>query len=85
MSRSDATTEAKQWLGTQAALHDPDQIAGGYAFPIAGMGDAAVNSSIGAQWPSRIAPIDKHVRSWAKNMSQSQRETTFLNVELPWN
>ena len=30
LSRSEAKLKAQEWLDTQAALHNPDQIAGGY-------------------------------------------------------
>lgn len=35
-----------------AALHNPDQIAGGYADVVTQMGDKRINSSIGSQWGS---------------------------------
>jgi hypothetical protein len=79
----EARAQAQQWLETQAALHDPDQVAGGYADTITGLGDARVNSSIGAQWPKRIKGIDAHIRKHAAGMTQQERENTFLDVELP--
>jgi len=44
-----------------AALHEPDMFAGGYfdCKPTC-MGDASVNSSIGAQWKKIIADMDKY-------------------------
>jgi hypothetical protein len=49
------------YMRTQAALHSPDQIAGGGpSLPdagLTGLGSTRVNSSIGAQWPTRIASI----------------------------
>lgn len=49
MPRSEAKIKAKEWLDTQAALHNPDQIAGGRANQFGGMGDKRINSSIGSQ------------------------------------
>ena len=83
LSPDEAETQAQQWLDTQAALHDPDQVAGGHADTITGLGSARVNSSIGAQWPKRIKGIDAHIRKHAAGMTQRERETTFLDVELP--
>jgi hypothetical protein len=40
--------QASEWLETKAALHNPDQIAGGKADIIGGLGDKRVNSSIGS-------------------------------------
>ena len=70
-------------METQAALHDPDQVAGGHAGTITGLGNARVNYSIGAQWPKRIKAIDQQIRSLAANMSLQQQQTTFLNIVLP--
>ncbi|MFL0253357.1 polymorphic toxin type 15 domain-containing protein, partial [Clostridium neuense] len=47
-SLSEAKQKAKEWLDTQAALHNPDQIAGGNPLNIGGMGDKGINSSIGS-------------------------------------
>ena len=55
MSRSEAKSEADRWIKTQAALHDPDQIAGGFPKNVTGVGDFGINSSIGAQWKDKIA------------------------------
>lgn len=54
LSRADATKQASEWLETKAALHNPDQIAGGRANIIGGLGDKRVNSSIGSQWKYNI-------------------------------
>ena len=83
LTRKKALEQAGQWMETQAALHDPDQVAGGRADTITGLGDARVNSSIGAQWPKRIKAIDRHIRQHAAGMTQQERETTFLDVALP--
>lgn len=78
-----ANAQAQQWLDTQAALHDPDQVAGGHADQVTGMGDARVNSSIGAQWPKRITGIDHQIRQHAASMTPAEQAATYLNIELP--
>jgi hypothetical protein len=83
LTESEAMTLAQQWLATQAALHDPDQIAGGNAQIITGLGDARINSSLGAQWPKRIKGIDTKIRKYAANMSQQEQENTLLAIVLP--
>nr|WP_324250972.1 polymorphic toxin type 15 domain-containing protein [Bacillus sp. AF12] len=40
LSRADATKQASDWMDTQAALHNPDQIAGGRVDSIGGLGDS---------------------------------------------
>ncbi|XQY92515.1 polymorphic toxin type 15 domain-containing protein [Metabacillus sp. HB246100] len=82
LSRADATKQASEWLETKAALHNPDQIAGGRADTIGGMGDKRVNSSIGSQWKYRIDIVDEQIREIAKNMSPEQLKNTYLNVKL---
>ncbi|CAH0156000.1 polymorphic toxin type 15 domain-containing protein [Peribacillus simplex] len=82
LTLSQAKKEAKGWLDTQAALHNPDQIAGGKAEVIGGMGDKKINSSIGSQWRYRIDIVDEQINGLAKNMTQEQRKNTYLNVKL---
>jgi uncharacterized protein YukE len=82
LSREEAKKQAEEWLETQAALHNPDQIAGGNPSHIGGMGDKKINSSIGSQWKSRIKDLDKQIRDIAKTMTQEERESTFLNIKL---
>lgn len=77
-----AEKEAREWLDTQAALHNPDQIAGGKADIIGGMGDKGINSSIGSQWKYRIDIVDEKIREMAKNMTPEQLKNTYLNVKL---
>ena len=84
MSRSEAKTKAQEWLDTQAALHNPDQIAGGYADQIGGMGDKKINSSIGSQWKYRIDAVDEQIQALAEKMTPEQLQTTYLNVRLTY-
>jgi filamentous hemagglutinin len=78
MAREQAK-EARQGL---AALHEPDNVAGGYtsAAPTR-MGDASVNSSIGPAWPSRIGELD----AWAAQAKQAGYGDQFMNVRLSVN
>ena len=82
MPRSEAKIKAKEWLDTQAALHNPDQIAGGRANQIGGMGDKRINSSIGSQWKYRIDAVDEQIQALAEKMTPEQLQTTYLNVRL---
>ena len=84
MSRSEAKTKAQEWLDTQAALHNPDQIAGGYAEQIGGMGDKRINSSIGSQWKYRIDAVDEQIQALAEKMTPEQLQNTYLNVRLTY-
>lgn len=87
MSREEAEKEANEWMETQAALHDPDQIAGGDASNVTGMGDKEINSSIGSQWQYRIDSVDEAVRKLMEenNLTEDDLKNTYLNVELEVN
>lgn len=82
MPRSEAKIRAKEWLDTQAALHNPVQIAGGCANQIGRMGDKRINSSIGSQWKYRIDAVDEQIQALAEKMTPEQLQTTYLNVRL---
>lgn len=84
MTREASETEAEEWLSGQAALHDPDQIAGGHADRITGVGDTNVNSSIGAQWKVKIEAVDNAVNNYIKenNLSKEDLANTKLNLKI---
>lgn len=82
MSYSEAKKEAEGWIKTQAALHNPDQIAGGDPTKVSRMGDANVNSSIGSQWRTRVGQLSEELEDYAKDKSREQLENTKMNVKL---
>lgn len=84
MSRKEAKEVAKEWMEEQAALHDPDQIAGGDPTKISGMGDRRVNSSLGSQWKTRIDAMDEQIRKLAAGLSPEELKTTYLNINLSY-
>ncbi len=82
MSYSEAKKEADTWIKTQAALHNPDQIAGGAPGHVSRMGDRAVNSSIGSQWKSRVGVLDQRIASYEQGKTREELANTKLNVRL---
>ena len=82
LSLKEAEEQAQKWLDTQAALHNPDQVAGGFASNVGGVGDKGVNSSIGSQWRYRIDDIDAQIQKMAESMSEAEKNSTYLNVNL---
>ena len=66
----------------QAAVHNPDQVAGGYASNVGGVGDKGVNSSIGSQWRYRIDDVDAQIKKMAESMFEAEKNSTYLNVKL---
>ena len=79
---AEADRQAKDWIKTKAALHDPDQIAGGDPTKITGFGDSRINSSLGSQWKTRIGNVDEKVEALAKDLTEEQQMTTYLNIRL---
>ena len=84
LSAEDAKSRANEWINSQAALHNPDQVAGGNASNIGGVGDRGVNSSIGAQWRYRIDAVDEQIQRMVEGMTEAQRKSTYLNVNLTY-
>lgn len=82
MSYSEAKREATEWKKTQAALHNPDQIAGGDPTKVVGTGDSKVNSSIGSQWKSRVKQIENATNEFAKGYSDKELSQIKMNVKL---
>ncbi|MBP7548625.1 MAG: hypothetical protein KA754_11810, partial [Corallincola sp.] len=57
-AKQQAAAMATEVMSTLAALHNPDLYVGGKDV-VTEMGDRRVNSSIGAQWRSRVAELDE--------------------------
>ena len=66
LSLKEVEEQAQKWLDTQATLHNPDQVAGGHASNVCGVGGKGVNSSIGSQWHYRIDDVDAQIKKWQK-------------------
>ena len=84
LGRSEAKSEADRWIKTQAALHDPDQIAGGFPKNVTGVGDFGINSSIGAQWKDKIATVDNVVDEIVRTTPYEDLNKIYLNVKLQY-
>ncbi|MBE6049512.1 MAG: hypothetical protein E7214_02340 [Clostridium sp.] len=84
LADQEAEKQAKKWLDSQVALHNPDQIAGGNPLNIGGMGDSKINSSIGIQWRYRIDAIDEQIKALADKMTETERKLKYLNVKLKY-
>ncbi|MFC7393465.1 polymorphic toxin type 15 domain-containing protein [Scopulibacillus cellulosilyticus] len=82
LSLKEAKKKASEWIKTQAALHNPDQIAGGNPLDIGGLGDKAINSSIGSQWKHKIGEVDQMISNLRKGMTEEQQKNIYLNVKL---
>jgi hypothetical protein len=65
-----------------AALHEPDQIAGGE--PVCEeLGDRRINSSIGSQWKSRIAKVHEAAEKVPTKMRGKWKMNVEFKVERP--
>ena len=69
-----------------AALHDPDQIAGGYAENVTNVGLYGVNSSIGSRWKTNgnAAIMEENLWNYIYDNKISPEECAFLftNIKL---
>jgi len=83
MSLPKAQADAEAWWSTQAALHPLDQVAGGGAQPT-DMGDANINSSIGASWNSgaRVGKLETEI---AKIADPDNRKEWNVDVTITMN
>ncbi|HEM3615409.1 TPA: hypothetical protein U1C23_002305, partial [Streptococcus suis] len=81
-SLEEAERQAKNWLSTQNALHDPDQIAGGFAKNVTGVGDANINKAIGSKWKTRIGAVDEVVDEIVRTTPYEDLSKIYLNVTL---
>ena len=78
-----AEQQAKDWLKTQAVLHNPDQVAGGFADLLSGLGDKNINSSIGSQWRwNRADSLFEQIYKQAQNIPKENWGEVYLNVIL---
>ena len=84
LSYSEAKKQAEKWIKSQAALHNPDQIAGGNPLNIGGMGDKKINSSIGSQWKYRIDAVDEQIKVLAYKMNEEEKKSKYLNIKLKY-
>lgn len=69
--------KAKETMASLAALHNPDLSAGGKD-AISDFGDRRVNSSIGAQWRTKIVNLKKAAESAPK----LSNEPIYMNIKL---
>ncbi len=82
MSLDEAKEKAKEWIKTQAALHNPDQAAGGNPTNITRVGDAAINKSIGSQWRKNAVILEEQVRKYIKDHNLSETSEELKNIYL---
>ena len=80
-SKSESESMAKNWAKGKAALHGPDQIVGGKANNISGLGDSKINSSIGSQWKSRVGTLDSYINEKAATLPGSAK-LSELEIEF---
>ena len=92
ISPGEAEVWAKNYMNSQAALHDPDQVAGGDPKGLAqgkydsmmGLGNKRVNSSIGSRWRTRVTILEDGVSNQIKSrqMSEDQKKSTNMKSIL---
>ncbi|PTI49500.1 hypothetical protein BU085_11955 [Staphylococcus warneri] len=81
-SKHEAKARVNKMFRKQAALHNPDMIAGEYAHNIGGLGDKNINSSLGSQWKYRIDDLDFQIYEQSKKFNEKELEQLYLNISL---
>lgn len=82
VNQSSLIRQARDETASQAALHNPDQIAGGDPQNVHAMGSGRVNSAYGSQWRSRSERLYQEVLRASRGMSREEMENTRLNVKF---
>lgn len=82
VSIKEAERQSEIWLKKQAALHNLDMIAGGYAHNIGGLGDTKINSSLGSQYKYKIDDLDYQIKEQSKKFNEKELEKIYLNIFL---
>jgi hypothetical protein len=65
-----------------AILHGPDQIAGGRPDTYYGLGDTHINSSIGSQWKTNMANLQRRVDPVVDGIPDDLQEFIHMNIHL---
>jgi hypothetical protein len=86
LRHEEATKQTDDYMKKNAALHNPDGVAGGKADAVMGMGDKKVNSSIGSQWDKgRAESIENQVKKQygiPPKTIDDIPDTEMMNVDL---
>lgn len=82
---ADARVKAQEVRGFLNALHEPDNVAGGWFNPKpTRMGNASVNQSIGGSWPVKKVDLDAYAKLAADNGMGNSRMNVRLKIETNW-
>ena len=83
LTQEEAELRVANMLKGGAALHDPDQIAGGFSTEIHGYGSAGANSALGSLWGhDRAENLYEQIKEKSKGMSRDEMENAKLNIRL---
>lgn len=83
MSYEVARNAAQNIFKNSAALHNPDQAAGGDPTNIHAIGSARANSALGALWGhGRARQLYEQVVELSKNMTAEEKKNTYLHVGI---
>lgn len=83
LSLEDAQRLADEELKGGAALHNPDQVAGGDPTGIYAYGSGKANSAMGSMWGhGRAEDMHNQILEQTKGMTREEMENTHLNIRL---
>jgi hypothetical protein len=76
-----ARAKAEAEFKTLVPLHTVDQIAGGRGTDVEVMGDAQINSVIGASWRSRAAKLEAKVKALPDDIKKEEKMNVTLTMD----
>lgn len=83
LSAEEAERLAAEELRGGAALHNPDQVAGGDPTEIHAYGSGRANSALGSMWGhGRADDMYQQIKEQTKGMTREEMENTHLNVHF---
>ncbi|MBE6730431.1 MAG: hypothetical protein E7564_01935 [Ruminococcaceae bacterium] len=83
LSAEEAERLAAEELRGGAALHNPDQVAGGDPTEIHAYGSGSANSALGSMWGhGRADDMYEQIKEQTKGMTREEMENTHLNVHF---
>jgi hypothetical protein len=83
LTKEEADKRAEEYVSGKVALHNPDQVAGGFYNRLKYLGDLRINSSLGAQWGGSkqlVRQLDTDIMQQTDN--KQNKLDWKLNVDL---
>jgi len=84
-AKKQAEKDADNYMKGTAALHGPDQVAGGHFAGLHGLGSLSINSSIGSQWKDRYSGMESEVKKFKTKIQKEHKDTSKIKMNIKLN